>query len=77
MWNWKEEEFSGEEPSEDGIIIHVDGDIWNINILFENKEIELHCRCFGPDWTKEFFEALKKLIKIDMHDPESLHDLNE
>lgn len=66
VWNWNED-YNCEDTG-----LKVDGDIFNIIISLEDKNIATKCRCNAPEGLDEFFIALKKLIRLDIHDPEAL-----
>lgn len=65
-WNWKEDyDFDRSE-------IIADCDVSNIIITLEDKNIATRCHCNAPEGLTEFYEALNKLTKLDIQDPNAL-----
>ena len=66
VWNWdKEYKFDESE-------INVDGDISTIKIELNDKNLDTFCWCDAPEGFQEFLEALKKLTKMDIQNPNPL-----
>jgi hypothetical protein len=63
VWNW-EKEYKFDESE-----INADGDISKIKIVLNDKILDTFCWCNAPEGLQEFFEALKKLTKIDIQNP--------
>ncbi len=67
IWNWKKEyTFDSKE-------INADGDIIKIKIDLEDKNLDTFCWCNAPEGLAEFFDALKRLIIIDIRNPNALN----
>jgi hypothetical protein len=67
IWNWKK------EYTFDSTEILADEDISKIKIDLEDKNLDTFCWCNAPEGLGEFFDALKKLIKIDIRNPNALN----
>lgn len=67
IWDWKKEyTFDSKE-------IDADGDISKIIIDIEDKKLDTFCWCNAPEELGKFFEALERLIKIDIRNPNALN----
>jgi len=67
VWNW-EKEYKFDESE-----INADGNISKIKIGLGNKNLDTFCWCDAPAGLQEFFEALKKLTKMDIQNPNPLN----
>ena len=67
IWNWKK------EYTFDSIEIDADGDISKIRIVLEDKNLDTFCWCNAPEGLGEFFDAIKRLIKMDIRNPDALN----
>jgi hypothetical protein len=66
IWNWKN------EYTFDSTEILADGDISKIKIDLGDKNLDTFCWCNAPEGLGQFFNALERLIKIDMRNPNAL-----
>ncbi len=67
IWNWKK------EYTFDSTEIDADGDISKISIVLGDKNLDTFCWCNAPKGLGEFFDALKRLIKMDIRNPNALN----
>jgi hypothetical protein len=64
-WQWKERY----EPPEN---MYVDGDITDIKISYQDKNINTYCWCNAPPRLVEFYEAVYKLTDLHIDSPGGL-----
>ena len=67
IWNWKK------EYTFDSTEIDADGDISKIRIVLGDKNLDTFCWCNAPEGLGEFFDAIKRLIKMDIRNPDALN----
>ncbi len=61
-WTWEEEYV----PPPD---IDMDGDVIDVNILFNHMKIKTNCWCSSPPHFEEFYYALYDLIDLHLDNP--------